>query len=1071
MSSGDTGSGADLSDPVPVVVGLLGEIAVCRDGQLAALSGGRARVLLTALAIDPGRSHSAAALIDELWGDRPPRAPANALQTHVSRLRALLPDGAIEMGPAGYRLALRRDQVDLAAAQDRLRRAATAEPAVQLRIARQVRALRRGESGADLPAGPLAAELAATANRLWAELDLLEVEAGLAAGDPSGALAPARAATVAAPLDEPAHARLMSVLLALGRPNEALAVFAGIRFRLAEELGADPGPELVELNTAALQGSGPAAPTHRAIGLRAAPNVLLGRDADLAAVDAALRSSRVVTVLGPGGTGKTRVANEIGIRRAVGCRVVLVELAPVRDGSGVLTGIGATLGLGEIDRQPGALGRGRVRGLGDRLRESLAAQPALLILDNCEQVIEAVADIVGDLIATCPDLAVLTTSRSPLAIAAEVVYPLPPLAIHDDGGPAAELFRQRAQAVRPSVRLDSAQVAGLCRTLDGLPLAIELAAARVRTMSVTEIGARLDQRFAFLRGGDRTAPERHRTLQAVIDWSWNLLVPAEQAALRRLCRFPAGFTLAAAQRVAGGPDIPDVPAALDGLVGQSLLSVDEDDTGVVRYHMLETVREYGEVQLAAAAEADAVERGTALWAIDFVDKARAGFGSPAQVAAVLAVAAEQDNLVAILRRGLDTGDAGTVYSVFPALGILWVARGAHSEVAAVAPRVLALDPRPAGTRISADLLTTSYLLAAGHLLFAGQVRPLALVRSRIRPLLHSRTDWTGSVRLHAELLCGRLNVRTAGRRLAEAVRSADPEVAASALQTRAQISENLGDIHGSRRDAERALPLLEPGNAFGRSAILQHLGSLCGQSGRHEEAVTHYRAAIGELQRLQAWDEADQLRAYLAAALVGAGRLDEARAELGSVRRVPSGPPPDAPEGFGGDQRSASLLVAQGEIERAEGRPEAALATFRSAVVAGGAPTEPLGLLLLSDVIGAHVLEGRPREIDDLVPQLVSGARVQYGTFRDTPQLGSVAIAVGSYGVAIGREVRDSLDLLAAGLAAHPRQDYLSLRSTDHLDAARQTVGAAMVDAALARWTGRTRRRAGDVILDLLGRR
>ncbi|WP_444980034.1 BTAD domain-containing putative transcriptional regulator [Nocardia amamiensis] len=738
-----------------VVVALLGEVALRRDGVLAALPGARSRLLLAALALRPGRSRSAQALIDDVWGEQPPRSPMNALHTQVSRLRAALPDGALEIGPAGYRLTLSAEQVDVTLAGERVREARRChtadDPAGCLAAIGQARALWRGEPGADLTSGDVADDLRAMAGQLLTELDDLELTAREDGGDVDGALRLARSRAAADPLDETAQQILMRLLATAGRANEALESFAAFRSRLVEQLGADPGPALAALHTAILRGEpvgraaahpghtgvsgtagrswgglasapgagvaaeppsvvgrapaqpdstdvsatpsgsrggfasaptmagtaaeppsivgcapaqqgskggsttatgsqsgfaspptadiaaqplptvgraattgvsaeiggarigfmsasavtgiaadpspGPAAtalvaePPPAAIGLRAAPNALLGRTADLAALAGLLRDSRVVTVLGPGGAGKTRVANEVGARVAGSRPVILVELASVRADDAdarveIEAAIAATLGLSDVTFDTAALRSRPAIGARRRLHDAVSARSMLLILDNCEHLIDAVAVVVADLIGIANRLTVLTTSRSPLSITAETVYPLPPLTIDPAGSPATELFAARARAVRPTVRLDPDIVAQLCHTLDGLPLAIELAAARVRVMSVEEINDRLADRFALLRHGDRSSPERHRTLHAVIDWSWNLLDTEQQVALRRLCRFPAGFTLSAAVAVAGGTDLDDVAAAVDGLVNQSLLTVLDDEVLGIRYRML-----------------------------------------------------------------------------------------------------------------------------------------------------------------------------------------------------------------------------------------------------------------------------------------------------------------------------------------------------------------------------------------------------------------------------------------------------------------------------------------------------
>ncbi|WP_051162403.1 AfsR/SARP family transcriptional regulator [Nocardia brevicatena] len=530
-----------------ITVGILGEIAIRRATALHPVPGARARVLLTALAVRPGRSRGPHGLIDDIWGDRPPRSPMNALHTQVSRLRAALPDGALEIGPAGYRLTLGAEQVDLAHAQRRVQQARRVHAAGDtdrcLGLLAEARALWRGEPGADLPPGPVADELITAAADCRRALDELESAARETIGDLAGAVAAARRLATADPLNEPAHATLMRLLAQTGRGSEALEVFATLRIRLADELGTDPGPALIELNTALLRGE-------------------------------------------------------------------------------------------------------------------------------------------------------------PIAALATVADVLPPLTADTLDSPATELFTARARAVRPSVHLNPDTVARLCRTLDGLPLAIELAAARVRTMSVADIESRLGRRFALLRGGDRSSPERHRTLHAVIEWSWNLLDEPQRIALRRLCRFPDGFTLSAAVMVAGGAEVVDAAAAIDGLVSQSLLTVSDEGDGIgVRYRMLETVREFGEERLVAVGEEGLVAHRMCRWARELARDAVRRYLTAAQVSVVPATLSELDNLLAVMRQAFDRRDADTVYTVFPVIGALWVMRGSPGEAGGL---VRTAHRPPASARAGTD---------------------------------------------------------------------------------------------------------------------------------------------------------------------------------------------------------------------------------------------------------------------------------------------------------------------------------------------------------------------------------
>ncbi|WP_225731579.1 MULTISPECIES: BTAD domain-containing putative transcriptional regulator [unclassified Nocardia] len=1129
---GQVGRGQTLtaSTGESLVVALLGEIALRRDGALAALPGARSRLLLAALALRPGRSRSAQALIDDVWGEQPPRAPMNALHTQVSRLRAALPDGALEIGPAGYRLALSAEQVDLAAVDElvgaaRRCRVAGDVPGCLAAVAR-ARALWRGEPGADLPDGPVADELRTMAAARRGELDDIELAARESTGDLAGALRIARARTAAAPLDEPAQADLMRLLATAGRANEALESFAAFRSMLADELGADPGRALVELNTAILRGEpfghgasapGPvverdgisAVPNHRdtattvsaairttadgltyapvefalgatrmpesftasvvpaPIGLRAAPNALLGREADLAELERLLSSSRATTVLGPGGTGKTRVANELGTRVASRQSVVLVELASVRAENidearlEIEAAIGAPFGLGEryLDGTA-ALRGGRTPDVRQRLREALGARPILLILDNCEHLVDAVAVVVADLVGACDRLTVLTTSRAPLMITAEAVYPLPPLTVDAAGSPATDLFIARARAVRPGIRLDPQEIAWLCHTLDGLPLAIELAAARARTMSVQEISTRLRDRFALLRNTDRSSPERHRTLHAVIDWSWNLLDEPQQIALRRLCRFPAGFTLAAAEAVAGGPDLPDVASAIDGLVNQSLLTVLDVGFGT-RCRMLETVREYGEEQLAALpGEADLVMSRIVSWARDFTNDAALRLKTPEQVAVVSEISVDLDNLLAAMRYAVERRDANSVYTIFPVLAILWVSRGLHDEVLSWQARVLDLEPvvgQPDSP--SGDLHLCAYAALFMHLAHLGDnFRALGRLRVRVRRLLRTSTDLGPLSILFARVMTARSDGRGLFRLIAEATRDDDLDVRSAALIMRANIRENLGDIWGSKLDAERALRFIQPGDLFARSAVSRHLGGVYAQTGQYALSVDHYLEAIDDLRQLGAHSEATETRAMLAAAMVGAGALTEARQQL--VIALGSADPDGLVDGGGWTNANpllATVVAGLAELSLAEGDIEFGLRRFDRALEIFGWPDQALGpgpggIMIGAAALGARVLHGRAVATEPLMDSLIAHSRVALSQLQDLPQVGCAATVVGSHCVVTGRDIDRGLELLALVPNVYARQDFPSLLMASHVEAARAALGAERVDSVRAKY-------------------
>src|SRR6266498_417287 len=568
---------ADEPTAVTTELTLLSRVAY-RDQEI---SGPRLRGLLALLAGDLRTGCSAARLVEGLWPDEQPEYPAKALQVLVSRARAQLGSGVIASTPTGYRLSLGKDQVDASAvllsASASARRSRAGDHASALAHAEAGLALWQGTAGGDGelddPVSALRAERAATYRSLLRARALALSRLGRHA-EAAEALTDLVAER---PRDEEVLLELLRCEAATVGPSAALARYEAYRRSLRDELGADPGAALQAVHQQLLQGTSPVV-RH---GVPYEPNPLLGRDDDIAAVANLLRTSRVTSIVGAGGLGKTRLAQVVS-RRAEQRIVHLVALAGVTTDDDVVSEVASVLGAGESRRTPAsqlAIPTGVLTGIVN----ALGPGPALLVLDNCEHVIRGVAELVRALVSMTQDLRVLTTSRAPLGLSSESVYLLPEL----DLPTAVELFEQRSRAARPGADLPAGAVEEVCRHLDGLPLAAELAAARVRVMSVAEIARRLEDRFALLRGGARDAPERHQTLQAVVDWSWNLLGPAGQAAMRALSVFPGGFTADAARHVLRDGDAAD----LEHLADQSLLQVADTPAGT-RFRMLETVREF-----------------------------------------------------------------------------------------------------------------------------------------------------------------------------------------------------------------------------------------------------------------------------------------------------------------------------------------------------------------------------------------------------------------------------------------------------------------------------------------------
>ncbi len=541
------------------------------DGVLADVPGARLRGLLIALALKPGHAVPKATLVDWIWGERPPSDAANALQRLVSRLRKALPEGSVEGQTDGYRLTVEPDAVDAVRFERLVGRARNDEDPRRVLLLREALGLWRGAPMQGVGLQDSAAFDAAVTRleglRLTALEDRFDAEVSLGHG---AELVTELTDLVAAhPVRERLVAALMRALVAAGRDTEALLVYQRTREALADALGVDPSPELSALHVALLRGElGRRArrwqEEGRKTNLRAELTSFVGKDADTAAVRELIAGHRLTTVIGPGGSGKTRLATETA-RTLLGDLpdgAWLVELAALGASGDVAQSTLAALGLRDalLSGTPNAEPA-------DRLIAAIREREALLILDNCEHVIESAAAFADRVLGECQRLRILATSREPLGITGEALWLVEPLALPEgdaspgeiESSPAVQLLRDRAGAVRRDLavpyQVDGrtlSTMARVCRALDGMPLAIELAAARLRTMSLDQLANRLDDRFRLLTSGSRTALPRHRTLRAVIDWSWELLTDAERTALRRLSVFSGGASLDAAERVCAG---------------------------------------------------------------------------------------------------------------------------------------------------------------------------------------------------------------------------------------------------------------------------------------------------------------------------------------------------------------------------------------------------------------------------------------------------------------------------------------------------------------------------------------
>ncbi|MBO0817506.1 MAG: AfsR/SARP family transcriptional regulator, partial [Actinobacteria bacterium] len=532
----------------------------------------------------------------------------------------------------------------------------------------------------------------------------------------------------------------------------------------------------------------------------------------------------------------------------------------------------AALGAGEEGGNPFGR-RGAPPGAPAGIVAALGPGPALLVLDNCEHVVRSAADLVHALVSLSKDLRVLTTSRAPLGLSSESVYLLPEL----DPATMAELFGQRARAARPDADLPAEAVRELCSHLDGLPLAVELAAARVRVMSVAEIARRLDDRFGVLRGGARDAPQRHRTLHAVIDWSWNLLDPAGQAAMRAVSVFPGGFAADAARHLLGDGALP----VLAQLVDQSLLKVTDTASGA-RYRMLETVREFAAVHREDAGETERVTGRFLAWARDFGVAHHDSVLTGDDLPGLQLVRAEQDNLMLALRHGLDRGDAGTVAAVSAALGGLWLVESRFARLAALAGDTARVLPpfRPRAALVEAT--RTSLVLGAvsGFLLRGPSPARFVVGLRRLPPAPPDTFARAAQAVLNALAGPAPADIAT----LAVLGGSDQPLVAGLANVMTSYASEGAGDLDGALAAARRALAAFERhGGAWLRAAAHSRIGELClqvGEPGSADEALTHLGAALSVAEAFEAWSNAKRIRAVIVLASLQRGAPDEAEREL-----------------------------------------------------------------------------------------------------------------------------------------------------------------------------------------------
>ncbi|MER7947159.1 BTAD domain-containing putative transcriptional regulator [Streptomyces sp. NPDC096079] len=886
-------------------------LARASDGTDVPVPGPRVRALLTVLALRAGRTVSVPDLVDEVWhgGEPPADAPA-ALQALVGRLRKALGRDRVVSAEGGYRLDARPEDVD-ARRFERLAAEGTAalgagDPARAAALLDEALGLWRGPALADLPDRD--AEAARwEARRL--DVRRARLAAALALGGAAQALPELTTLCAAHPLDEPLQALRIRALRDTGRAAEALAAYETVRRALATRLGTDPSPALRALHAELLAPEPEPEPVRAPVrgNLSARLTSFVGREEEIALVREDLKGARLVTLLGPGGAGKTRLSQEAAERGTEEWPegVWIAELAPVRDPEAVPEAVLAAVGARETVLR--GAGAEELRGAGDpldRLVEHCAGRRMLLLLDNCEHLVGAAAALAETLLARCPELRVLATSREPLGVPGESIRPLGPL----PDGMALRLLGERGAAVRPDFRVEDDPVAAgeVVRRLDGLPLAVELAAARLRMLTLRQIADRLDDRFRLLTSGARTVLPRQQTLRAVVDWSWDLLDEAERAMLRGLSVFTGGCDLDAAEAVCAGPGGPEVLDVLGALVDKSLVVAAPGGTGM-RYRLLETVAEYAAERLDEAGERAAAERRHLTYYRELARHTDPGLRRHGQVAAMARFTAEYGNMRAALRRAVDARDEDEALVLVHSLLWYWQMRDLRADALHLSKAVSALGPDPftppaapvvpllepctaappplseeqrwearRGVRL-VELLNMDH--ETGRWTSPEGTRRLREITAVYRPGLPQTCRLPGSFAVFAVLLIGE-----AGR-LGELL---DATVAAcrrhgyawelaNVLQLRGNMFANRADLaERAIADADEGLEIfVRLGDAWGAAEALSSRAEARERLLDYEAAAEDFAAAIGYAEQIGAQSQTALLRARYADILMEIGRADE----------------------------------------------------------------------------------------------------------------------------------------------------------------------------------------------------